>query len=667
MWAVSILAAAACSGGPAGVPREPVDTARLTIYHNGTLLTMEDAVPVAQAIAIRGEKIEAVGTDAEILALADDSTSLVDLAGRTLMPGFVDAHTHLLNDARSRNMSLDQAQYQALRNGITTLGTLYVDEGFLRVIRDFADAGFLRVRTGLYLVATDPCGKTLGDWWTEHPPTNTAGEMLRINGVKLFTDGGSCGRVALSFELEPGLGTGDLWFAQDELNALVAEVDAAGYQAAIHAIGDRAVHQSLNAIEAALADRPNDLRHRMEHVSVIAPEDLPRFGELGVIPVLMGEYPSCTPYGPPIPERFGSWEWPWRGLRETNPDLPLAWHSDVPFQSINPFDHLLGFVTRIDLAGRAVCPPFPWLVENTLTVEQALSIMTIQSAYALNRETEVGSLAPGKYADLIVLANDLLSAEPARLAENQVLLTVAGGRVEYCSNGNPDLCPGFANRAPALLPDLRPPVPVRWLVLALFVAVPPVAMFARRRHPRTIHLLGGLAGLIGGLVWVFVLIQQEWLEDSASFLLMMLPAFFFSLAAAGLAAVSPPGRLSGFGLWLSVLGACAIAVAGVLSEWFRLDAVWILFIIGILSHTIGLLLFGIANLRARALPRWNGLPLLIGLFGGPVPFIAGTFLGENSDWPFLMLIGVLGGGWILMALLLLSRSKGYRAGSAPAP
>jgi len=653
-----ILLTTACARSPQGVPLEPVDPFARTIYHNGSVLTMEAGRSVVEAIAVRGEKIEAAGTDAEILALADESTTLIDLAGRTLMPGFVDAHTHLLNDARSRNMSLDQAQAQALRNGITTLGTLYVDERFLGEIRDFADAGFLRVRTGLYLVATDPCGNTLGNWWREHPPTNTPGEMLRINGVKIFTDGGSCGRVALSFELEPGWGLGDLWFTQEELNALVAEVDAAGYQAAVHAIGDRAVHQALNAIEAALDGRPNDLRHRMEHVSVIAPDDLPRFGELGVIPVLIGEYPGCTPYGPPIPEEFGSWEWPWRGLRETNPGLSLAWHSDVPFQSLNPFDHLLGFVTRIDLAGRAVCPPFTWLEENTLSVEQALAIMTIGSASALNRETEVGSLAPGKYADFIVLANDPLAAEPARLAENQVLLTVAGGRVEYCSNGHPDLCPGFANRAPALLPDLRPPLFVRWLVLALLVFVPPAAMLARRRHPQPIRLLGGLTGLVGGLAWVFNLNQQAWLDDSAFFILILLPAFFFSLAAAGLAAVSPPGRLSGFGLWLSVLGAGAMSVAGVLSDWFRIDAGWFLLMIGILSHTIGLLLFGIANLRTRALPRWNGLPLLIGLFGGLVPIVAGILLGENADWPLMMLFGVLGGGWGLLAWQLLSRSKG---------
>ena len=652
-----ILLTTACARSPQGVPLDPVDPFARTIYHNGSVLTLEAGRPVAEAIAVRGEKIEAAGSDADILALADESTTLIDLAGQTLMPGFVDAHTHILNDAQAQGESLDQAQTRALRNGITTLGTLYVHESFLREIQAFAGAGYLRVRTGLYLVATDPCGNELGDWWKDYPPTVQPGEMLRINGVKIFTDGGSCGSVALSFELEPGWGTGDLWFTEAELVEMIAEVDAAGYQAAVHAIGDRAVVQSLDALEIVLAGRPNILRHRMEHVSVIPPDDIPRFGELGILPVLMGEFPNCTPYGPPVPEEFGHMEWPWRALREANPSLPLAWHSDVPFQSINPFDHLLGFVTRIDLAGRAVCRPAEWLVENTLPIEEALSIMTIQSAYALNRETEVGSLAPGKYADLIVLENNPLDSEPENMADNRVLLTVVGGRVEYCSNAHPDLCPGFANRAPALLPDLRPPVPVRWLGLALFSAAPVAAMLGRQRYPDLIRRTGGAAGMIGGLAWVLVLFQMTWLDDGFFFFLMALPVFLFALGAAGLAASAQPGRLAGLGLWLAVLGASTIAVGMVLNAWFRLDVGWFLLMLGILSHTTGLLLFGIANLRARVQPRWIAVPILMGLFGGPVPFVASVLLGESADWPFMMLIGVLGGGWVLLGWLVLSRSK----------
>ncbi len=646
-----IFLMAACARAPEGVPLDSVDPARLTIYHGGTILTMEDAYPTAEAIAIRGEKIEAVGSDVEILALAHESAVRIDLAGRTLMPGFVDAHTHLLNDHRSQGLSLDEAQVQALRNGITTLGTLYVDRGFLNEIQAFASAGYLRVRTGLYLVSTNPCGGKLGDWWKAHSPTREPGEMLRINGVKIFTDGGSCGRVALSFELEPGWGTGDLWFTDEELVAMIAEVDAAGYQAAVHAIGDRAVVQSLDALETVLAGQSNTLRHRMEHVSVIPPEQIPRFGRLGVSPVLLGEFPNCTPYGPPVPEAFGHMEWPWRALREANPDLPLAWHSDVPFQSINPFDHILGFVTRIDLLGRAVCPPADWLLENTLTVAEALSIMTIQSAHALFRENEVGSLAPGKYADLIVLKNNPLEQEASQLADNHILLTVVGGRIEYCRQPGDDLCPGFSNRAPVSLNDTRPPVVVRWVVVFLIAAFPLAAMFARRRLPDLIRRVGVVAGLVGGASWAGIALSPEWVGETYFVILFMLPPFLMGLGTAGLASLWRNGRFGSFALWLSVLGVVAVSEGTLANEWFRVDWGWLLMTAGLLSHTIGLFLFGLTNLRVRVFRRWNGLPIILGLFGGPVPLTLSFVVGESSDLSFLMVLGVLGIGWILLSLV----------------
>jgi hypothetical protein len=269
-----------------------------------------------------------------------------------------------------------------------------------------------------------------------------------------MTDGGSCGGVALSFEVEEGRGLGDLWMTQDELNQVVAAAQAGGYQVAIHAIGDRAVEQAQTAIAFALNGEPNVYRHRMEHVSVIPTQRLSRFGELGIVPVLNGQYPNCTPFGAPLPERYGAWEWPWRELREANPALPLAWHSDYPFLSINPFVHLYGFVTRNDVYQYYTCPPRDeWLKDDTLSVEQALSIMTIESAYALFREEEVGSLQPGKYADVIVISGNPLTVPVDDLKSLSVLATMVGGRFEYCNPRYPELCPAYQIRAPLPLPE----------------------------------------------------------------------------------------------------------------------------------------------------------------------------------------------------------------------
>ena len=358
------------------------------------------------------------------------------------MPGFVDAHTHLFNDAEQYfDMSLAEVQQVALENGITTIGDMYVDERFLKEIQDFSPA--LRLRTSLYLVATDNCGEPLGDWWLAYPPTHVPGEMLRIGGVKLFTDGGTCGSPALSYELRPGEGLGDLFFEQAALNELVAAIHNAGYQVAIHAIGDRAVEAAQKAIAAALNGQPNSLRHRIEHNSVIRPELLPRYGEIGIIPVLFGPYPLCEPFGPPPPPAYQSWEWPYRALLDANPGLPIAWHGDDPFFGrVRPLDDLYSLVTRNEVGKDGqICPAQDWQAQHTITAAEALEMMTINAAYALFRDEEVGSLIPGKYADLVVLSDNPLAVDPEAIPQMDVWLTMVGGRVEFCHDQPAGVCP----------------------------------------------------------------------------------------------------------------------------------------------------------------------------------------------------------------------------------
>ncbi|HRQ39130.1 MAG TPA: amidohydrolase family protein [Chloroflexota bacterium] len=426
-------------------PPEPPPTVspqQHLIFHNGVILTMDTANSQAEAIEITGEKITAVGADDDILPLARTDTVVVDLDGRTLMPGFVDAHTHLFNDAEQTfDMSLAEVQQIALRNGITTIGDMYIDERFLHEIEDFAPA--LRMRTSLYLVMTDNCGKVLGDWYKEHPVTRQPGERLRIGGVKLFTDGGTCERPALSYELRPGEGLGDLFHTQEALNEMVLAAQSNGYQVAIHAIGDRAVEQAQNAIATALDGQPNSYRHRIEHNSVIRPDLLPRYGEIGIVPVVFGLYPSCNPFGPPPPSDYQAWEWPTRALLEANPGLPVAWHGDDPFFGrIRPLDDLYSLLTRADVDAEGnVCPAPDWHQAHTITAAEALPMMTLNAAYALFRDTEVGSLETGKYADLIVLSGNPLTAVPDMLLEMDVLLTMVGGRVEFCAPDQEDLCP----------------------------------------------------------------------------------------------------------------------------------------------------------------------------------------------------------------------------------
>lgn len=438
---------AACA--PDWVPRAQVDPGQRTIYHSGLILTMDPEQPVAEAMATRGDSIEFVGSNQDVFALQDEQAVAIDLQGRILMPGFVDAHSHVFNDRDHLNLSLDEAQDLALRHGITTLADLFVDRRTFRELERFAEEEFLRVRTHLYLVAADNCGRPQGDWYKEHPVSTEPRAMLWVNGVKLFADGGTCGEPAFSFELETGAGLGDLWFEQSELNELVAEAQEAGYQVAIHAVGDRANVQALNAIEHALAGGPNRLRHRIEHASVVPPEHVRRFGELGVSPIYFGKPFSCTEeFGLGVPEPFHDWDQPIAATREINPELNIGWSTDTPYGSEDPFVNLFGFVTRRDFHEGRVCPAHPWHEDDTLSVDQALSIMTIESAHVLRREQEIGSLVPGKLADFIVLPENPSTVEPENLLELEVLLTVVGGVTEYCLPDNPELCPGFNNRQP---------------------------------------------------------------------------------------------------------------------------------------------------------------------------------------------------------------------------
>ena len=648
-----ILTACLSSTQPeAGIPA--VSKSQSTIFYNGVILTMEAGFPQAQAIAIQDQKILAVGQDDEILALRAPGTRVIDLQGRTLMPGFVDAHTHILNDARSQGMSLDEAQARALRNGITTLGDLFVDRSFLREIRKFEGEGRLRVRTGLYLVYNDPCGEVFGDWYKDNPPTRSAGEMLRINGVKIFTDGGSCGRPALSFEIEKGAGHGDLWMSQDQLNQVVREAQSTGYQVAIHAIGDRAVEQAQNAIAFALDGQPNQFRHRMEHISVLTPEMVRRFGELGIIAVIPGIYPSCTPFGPPLPKEYGSWEWPWRDLRAANPEMKIAWHSDFPFWSTSPILHLYGFVTRKDVYLQYDCSPQVWLRDDTLSVEQALTIMTIDSAYALFREDEVGSLEAGKYADLIVLSQNPLTIPPEELKRIQVLVTLVNGQFEYCAAGQPDLCPGYANRVPEPLPDLRPPEPVSWLIAGLVVVLPAVFIRGGRSRRKLFITIAGAAGILTGLllfgIYLLTGSDSAWLEWAN-----ILALVFLILSASGMTLLKRSSRGIVSLLAVTILGAIIAVEAAILSVWLKQDSLWPLLLVGGFLLLLGLLLFGLANLKARIFPRLNWVPLAAGLLS--VSMLVWAQVRNSSQLetnvPMLLYLVILGSGWVVMGILLL--------------
>ncbi len=424
------------------------------IFTNGDILTMDASNPTAQAIAIQDGKIIAVGSNDEIQTYRDEKTVLVNLAGRTLLPGFVDAHAHLILDAQGSADKFSQIQSDALRGGISTETEMGANVELFNQLKSYDEAGLMKIRWNVYFAYDTNCGDPLDqNWFKIYKQGQDITQHIRAQGVKIWADGGSCHVPAVTFEYPGGYGHGDLYMTQDQLTSIVKEVQAAGYQIGIHALGDRAIEEAQNAIAAALSGTPNVYRHRIEHNAVLHDALLPRYTQIGIIPTIFGSYPTCwrvnstTQFKYVVPVDLGTWEWPWRALLDANPGIKAAWHSDYAvFPNIAPMAHLYGFVTRNQVAeDGSICQAPAWLKQGAITVDEALHIMTINSAYALFREKEIGSLEAGKLADMIILSENPLKVQPEAIKDINVLMTMIGGKVEYCAAEFETLCPSASS------------------------------------------------------------------------------------------------------------------------------------------------------------------------------------------------------------------------------
>lgn len=426
----------------------PASAVAEIVFQNGMVLTMDPAGSQAQAVAIQGGKILAVGNNEEIAAYIGDQTQVIDLQGQTLMPGFVDSHDHIFFNIFKETDDPEEAENWLLSQGITTIAEMSVEPDLFDWILNAYQSGKLRVRSALYLEYVNSCGDVIGPWYQDHPSAHLMDDFLRVPGIKIYADGGACNQPAVSFEYQGG-GSGNLYFEAADLSQVIVEAQEQGYQVAIHALGDRGAELALDAIEAALNGQPNVYRHRIEHNTLLRDDLLPRYGEIGVVPLIFGKFPTCFFNGDTsqfkylTPLEYRHWEWRYGDLIRTNPDLIYAWHSDYPvFTSINPIEHLYGFVTRKEIGPNGeVCEPADWAADDVISVDQALRIMTINSAYATFYEDITGSIQAGKYADMIILSENPLQIAPDDLINLSVRMTMVGGKVAFCADGEEAYCP----------------------------------------------------------------------------------------------------------------------------------------------------------------------------------------------------------------------------------
>lgn len=416
----------------------PADAADV-VYLGGDVVTMDDAIGTAEALAVKGDLIAAVGSRSNIEALIGDDTTIIDLEGRALAPGFVDPHTHILSDLGN----FAEGQAIALAAGITSLGDGSVEPELYDSFVSVASSNELRIRTSMYLTRTDTCGVDMGDWYTAHPAGSTPADRLRVGGVKIFDDGGTCGPPALSETFAEGFEPGNAFNSVDSLTEWIGAADADGYQVIVHAMGDLAIRDVQDAYAQVLGTDGNPLRHRIDHNAIPAPDIVSRYGELGLIPVVFALSGSCEPDTPWTDFYRANGDRP-ADIVNANPEVPVAWHGDDPWvPPMSPMLDVYSLVTRDEFAeDGSICEAPAWAASGGVSIEQAYAMTTINAAFALGVEHSVGSLVPGKKADLLVLSANPLVVPIGDVPGIDVLSTVIGGATEFCADDAETWCAG---------------------------------------------------------------------------------------------------------------------------------------------------------------------------------------------------------------------------------
>jgi predicted amidohydrolase YtcJ len=345
---------------------------------------------------------------------------------------FVDAAQSLIEKVvpqplpKELDVALQKAQEQLLAFGITATSDMGTSLDEWLAMRRMGDRGALRVRIMSYGLGVETAIRVGG---TGPTPWLYDGR-LRMGGVKLFADGalGSRGAWLLQpYSDAPGQ-SGAGFLSDQQLQNQMSRAAMDGYQVAVHAIGDRANRQVLDAIQAMSDTYKGDRRWRIEHAQIVDPADLPRFATLKVIASMQPTH--ATSDMKMAEARLGpnrlSGAYAWATMLRNG--VPLAFGSDYPVESPDPFAGWAAAFTRQDASGE----PFGgWRPEEKATREQAWWAFTAGGAYAGFAEDRFGRLAPGQAADFIIVDRDPLLASPSELRATKVEETWIGGQKTY--------------------------------------------------------------------------------------------------------------------------------------------------------------------------------------------------------------------------------------------
>ena len=326
-----------------------------------------------------------------------------------------------------RRRIVELADRECLSKGLTGVHDAGSSYETIDLFKEFVTQGKLGIR--LYTMIREPNDR-LRERATDYLIEGLGDFHLTVRSIKLTFDGalGAHGAWLLDpyadMPASVGLNTNTIEYTQETARIAIEN----GFQFNVHCIGDKANQEILNIFEAVFAAQPDkkDLRWRIEHAQHLHPSDIPRFGQLGVIPSMQGIH--CTSDGPYVLKRLGEKRaaegaYMWRDLMRAG--AVICNGTDAPVEDVDPLPCLYASITR-RMPNKELFYP-----EQKMTREEALRSYTINAAYAAFQEDILGSLKKGKLADITVLSRDILTIPEEEILQTKVILTIVGGEIMY--------------------------------------------------------------------------------------------------------------------------------------------------------------------------------------------------------------------------------------------
>jgi predicted amidohydrolase YtcJ len=322
--------------------------------------------------------------------------------------------------------SIKLAEDDCLKKGVTSFQDAGSSFEQVQWMKELARQNKLNIRHWLMVRENNA---SLRSHLNVFPIENEGNGFLTVKAVKVSLDGalGSYGAWLLEPYTDRPTSTGENTFNIDSLKAIADFCWKNNLQLCVHAIGDRANREVINIYAAQIAsDKTKDHRWRVEHAQHVDPLEIPRFKEWNVIASMQGIH--CTSDAPFVPKRLGAKRseagaYVWQSF--LNAGVVINNGTDVPVEDEDPIANFYASVTRKLKDGSEFYPA------QKMTREQALYSYTLANAFAAFQEKDKGSLEVGKYADIVILSNDLMNCKDEEIKNTKIVTTIVGGKVKY--------------------------------------------------------------------------------------------------------------------------------------------------------------------------------------------------------------------------------------------